>query len=30
VISASVSLVAFVLWFLLFAGAEPLPIGIKY
>ncbi len=30
VVSASVSLVAFLLWFFFFAGAEPLPIGIKY
>ena len=30
VISASVSLLAFIVWFFFFAGAEPLPIGIKY
>lgn len=28
VISAAIALVAFVLWFFLFAGAEPLPLGI--
>lgn len=30
VISASFTLLAFVVWFFFFAGAEPLPIGIKY
>ena len=30
VVSASVSLIGFVVWFLFLAGAEPLPIGIKY
>jgi len=30
VVSASLTLLAFVVWFLFFAGAEPLPIGIKY
>lgn len=30
VISASVALVAFVVWFVFLSGAEPLPIGIKY
>ncbi|HEY2160715.1 MAG TPA: hypothetical protein VGH24_05365 [Solirubrobacteraceae bacterium] len=29
VVSASVTLLVFVLWFFLFAGAEPLPVGIK-
>ncbi len=29
VVSASITLVAFVLWFFFFAGAEPLPVGIK-
>jgi hypothetical protein len=29
VTSAAIALVAFVLWFFLFAGAEPLPLGIK-
>ncbi len=29
VTSAGIALVAFLLWFFLFAGAEPLPIGIK-
>jgi hypothetical protein len=29
VTSAGVALVAFLLWFFIFAGAEPLPIGIK-
>jgi hypothetical protein len=30
VVSASVSLVGFVIWFFFLAGAEPLPIGIKF
>ena len=30
VVSASVSLVGFVVWFFFLAGAEPLPIGIKF
>ena len=30
VVSAGVSLVAFVVWFFFFAGAEPLPVGIKF
>ena len=30
VISASVTLVAFVVWFFFLAGAEPLPVGIKF
>ena len=30
VISASLSLLAFLVWFFFLAGAEPLPIGIKY
>jgi hypothetical protein len=29
VTSAAIALVTFVLWFFLFAGAEPLPLGIK-
>ena len=29
VTSAAIALVAFVLWFFLFAGAEPLPLGIR-
>jgi hypothetical protein len=29
VVSASVAVVAFVIWFLLFAGATPLPLGIS-
>jgi hypothetical protein len=29
VVSATVSLVGFVVWFFFIAGAEPLPIGIK-
>jgi hypothetical protein len=29
VTSAAIALVAFVLWFFLFAGADPLPLGIK-
>jgi hypothetical protein len=29
VVSASVSLVAFVIWFFFLAGAEPLPVGIN-
>ena len=29
VISAGISLVAFVIWFFFLAGAEPLPVGIK-
>ena len=30
VVSASVALFAFVIWFFFLAGAEPLPVGIKY
>ena len=30
VVSASITLVAFVVWFFFFAGAEPLPVGIKF
>jgi len=30
VVSASFTILAFVVWFFFFAGAEPLPIGIKY
>jgi hypothetical protein len=30
VISASVALFVFVIWFLFLAGAEPLPVGIKF
>jgi hypothetical protein len=30
VVSASVALFAFVVWFFFLAGAEPLPVGIKY
>jgi hypothetical protein len=30
VVSASVSLVAFVVWFLFLSGAEPLPVGIRF
>ena len=30
VISASVTVVGFLVWFLFLSGAEPLPIGIKY
>jgi hypothetical protein len=30
VVSASVALFAFVIWFFFIAGAEPLPVGIKY
>lgn len=30
VVSAGVSLVAFLVWFFFFAGAEPLPVGIKF
>jgi hypothetical protein len=29
VVSAGITLVAFVVWFLLFAGASPVPIGIN-
>jgi hypothetical protein len=29
VVSASVAVVAFVIWFLLFAGASPVPIGMN-
>ena len=29
VVSAGVSLFAFVIWFFFFAGAEPLPVGVK-
>jgi hypothetical protein len=28
VTSAAIALIAFVLWFFLFAGAEPLPLGL--
>jgi hypothetical protein len=30
VVRASVSLVAFVVWFLFLSGAEPLPVGIRF
>jgi hypothetical protein len=30
VVSASITLVAFVIWFFFLAGAEPLPVGIKF
>ncbi|HUE26184.1 MAG TPA: hypothetical protein VMP89_05375 [Solirubrobacteraceae bacterium] len=30
VVSASVALFGFVVWFFFLAGAEPLPVGIKY
>ncbi len=30
VVSAGLALVGFVIWFFLFAGAEPLPVGIKF
>jgi hypothetical protein len=30
VVSAGVSLVAFVIWFFFLAGAEPLPVGIRF
>jgi hypothetical protein len=30
VISAGITLAAFVVWFFFFAGAEPLPVGIKF
>jgi hypothetical protein len=30
VVSAGVTLAAFVIWFFFFAGAEPLPVGIKF
>ena len=30
VVSASITLVVFVVWFFFFAGAEPLPVGIKF
>jgi hypothetical protein len=30
VVSASLALAAFVIWFFLFAGAEPLPVGVKF
>jgi hypothetical protein len=30
VVSAGISLVAFVIWFFFLAGAEPLPVGIKF
>jgi hypothetical protein len=30
VVSAGITLVAFVIWFFFFAGAEPLPVGIKF
>jgi hypothetical protein len=30
VVSASLALGGFVIWFFLFAGAEPLPVGIKF
>jgi hypothetical protein len=29
VVSATVAVVAFVIWFLLFAGASPVPLGIN-
>jgi len=29
VVSAGVTVVAFVIWFFLFAGASPVPIGIQ-
>ena len=29
VVSAGVTLAAFVIWFLFFAGASPVPIGIQ-
>jgi hypothetical protein len=30
VVSAAVSLVAFVVWFFFLSGAEPLPVGIRF
>jgi hypothetical protein len=30
VVSATVSLIGFVIWFFFLAGAEPLPVGIKF
>jgi hypothetical protein len=30
VVSATLSLVAFLIWFFFLAGAEPLPVGIKF
>jgi hypothetical protein len=30
VVSAGITLAAFVIWFFFFAGAEPLPVGIKF
>ncbi|HZU61211.1 MAG TPA: hypothetical protein VE983_09610 [Solirubrobacteraceae bacterium] len=30
VVSAGISLVAFVIWFFFLAGAEPLPVGIRF
>jgi hypothetical protein len=30
VVSATLSLVAFLVWFFFLAGAEPLPVGIKF
>ena len=30
VVSAGVTVAAFVIWFFFFAGAEPLPVGIKF
>jgi hypothetical protein len=30
VVSAGIALVAFLIWFFFLAGAEPLPIGIKF
>ena len=30
VVSATITLMVFVVWFLFFAGAEPLPVGIKF
>ena len=30
VVSAGICLVAFVIWFFFLAGAEPLPVGIKF
>jgi hypothetical protein len=29
VVSAGITVVVFVVWFLLFAGASPVPIGIQ-
>jgi hypothetical protein len=30
VVSAGITVAAFVVWFFFFAGAEPLPVGIKF